>query len=105
MVAPLSGKDFTLKQLLYICSPFEICKSQTRNAPYLVVSSKITPSELAALTPRAKKMKLVSPKWVLDSVEKVEIQDPAIYQPISPVVRFLNLKFCKFSITTFIMVI
>ena len=32
-------------------------------------------------------MKLVSPKWVLDSVERTEIQDPAVYQPISPVVN------------------
>ena len=83
----MSGTDF--KHEISRCRKpfFEICTSQTRNAPYLVVSSKITPSELAALTPRAKKMKLVSPKWVLDSVERTEIQDPAVYQPISPVVN------------------
>merc|ERR1711892_1006402 len=62
------------------------CVSQTRNAGYLVVDQAITPSEVKKLTPRAKKMKLVTQKWLLDSLERRSIQDWNDYKPIMPVI-------------------
>ena len=62
------------------------CVSQTRNASYLVVDAGISPSVISRLTPRAKRMKLVTQKWLLDSLEQGNIQDYNQYQPITPVV-------------------